>query len=845
MSLQDKPLVKPVDALARARLFELAQRDRCDTELLRDILWLISAHCHLLALPKAVGMVQDILAKAPDNWQRTIKELGLQEWRPLLRWITDNEERLGKSIGIDFNTRHTASGANPILGSGAPTFPLYTCLCETPPPGNHRRPFIELVGQFLLAHVNATRITATRSDYEDGSPAPNWKLLPNGSNPAALAVRRLSESPHLSQLLKMPVQLAPVDFVSELEDLPEPANELLARDQRQLFSFLQKAWEITDWHGSGRGGTDGGVGHAWVGGRWSFEAALSIEPTPIGDETDPFSNWGKLSTVRPSIQSSRQVRALQASDLPEDEDDLDEDIVLSGFDCATGKRDLGSLAQVARAKAKHIAMHNQLLPWTYTGLAVQEIAQLVAALRKSFNAIGRKPRAEHLVTFETLFALHCMLWTGSDAQRIASIEWADSSSDEQNAALALDMIGDGNVKLLRWRIRALTPHYETELHGNPDQLRACQPMLELPDHIGLWPYVDALLKANPALEKGGQLLTQSASTLTTEIGRWLCNNLPDGRVTITKLVNTLWNRLYAEIGDSTLASCITGNMHPLARVRLFYSTPNSDVLRRHYKHAIDQLSSQLYSALNKEKIQVPVRLNDVSKFAALGARLCPTIAAVQHLFQRLGRDIKIAATYTDRPGFIQYHNLLTLYTAQYFAYATTCRAIITPYLPLQRIDLERGITWLSDKDDERHHKTRLIWINPALLEHMTRYACHIETVRSQLDQQKVAASEPIFFLTETFRPELVRPKSIEPRLVHYLEVLANTHRRFLRTQLIERGCPPEVVDAFMGHWQQGEEPFGPYSNFSYGRFVQTLREYLLPLLADIGLPQTVPMRLAS
>lgn len=77
-----------------------------------------------------------------------------------------------------------------------------------------------------------------------------------------------------------------------------------------------------------------------------------------------------------------------------------------------------------------------------------------------------------------------------------------------------------------------------------------------------------------------------------------------------------------------------------------------------------------------------------------------------------------------------------------------------------------------------------------------------------------------------------------------IRIKPNTHRRFLRTELIERRCPPEVIDAFLGHWQQGEEPYGPFSSFSARSYVETLRTYLEPLLAEIGLTHAIASRIA-
>ncbi len=52
--------------------------------------------------------------------------------------------------------------------------------------------------------------------------------------------------------------------------------------------------------------------------------------------------------------------------------------------------------------------------------------------------------------------------------------------------------------------------------------------------------------------------------------------------------------------------------------------------------------------------------------------------------------------------------------------------------------------------------------------------------------------------------------------------------------LIERGCPPEAVDCWMGHWRQGQEPWDKFSSYSLGQYITELRAFLLPLLAELG-----------
>ena len=59
--------------------------------------------------------------------------------------------------------------------------------------------------------------------------------------------------------------------------------------------------------------------------------------------------------------------------------------------------------------------------------------------------------------------------------------------------------------------------------------------------------------------------------------------------------------------------------------------------------------------------------------------------------------------------------------------------------------------------------------------------------------------------------------------------------------MLETGCPPEVVDAWMGHWYRGEEPWRTFSSFAFADFRMALEEYLQPLiLKQLGFRAIAP-----
>lgn len=68
----------------------------------------------------------------------------------------------------------------------------------------------------------------------------------------------------------------------------------------------------------------------------------------------------------------------------------------------------------------------------------------------------------------------------------------------------------------------------------------------------------------------------------------------------------------------------------------------------------------------------------------------------------------------------------------------------------------------------------------------------------------------------------------------YIPHRINAYRKFLRTELSERGCPPEALAAFMGHWLRGEEPQDPYSSFCPAAYAGVLSDWITQLLKTLG-----------
>lgn len=851
----------PVNSESYQNILTIAEEHGVDTNMLREIFWQLTAHSHLIAFVQVATNLLWILDNAPASWKHALESAGIAEWRQTLEWVVREKVLLEEKVGEHISRPTNSNGYNPTRGHGLSVFSTYSTLCE--PVNNRpiREQYLLIVGQFIIAHIIGIRNTnLPRHAYESYGVEHDWKFLPNGVQQAAIGLRRLSESRFEKFLNTVDASVAPENFAQSIAPTPNTKSDndqevndeavdrqktdeqILFEDLVEITRFMKKCRGQLDWiERSGRRSSTG-KGHRWVGSRMEYGMRVTLEKQELGDSEDPKDSWGFVDVVRTRSSDIKTIQSYLDSDLSPDEDDEDDEMAQSHEDCKEAIKDAGSSARSARAKARYISTANQILPWSYGSLAYEEISNVITILLQEYAFLGDRntwSKAQRQKA-EAIVFIFVMLWTGSDEARAEEVRICHEAQAIQTG-VGIVIPANGNVNKICWRIAALQPEYRSNQIGIPLQIRRNVEYFDLPDMVGIAHMIDDLIATNKYVDNKRPLLTSRLTQLKEKAKDLLNQWFPGNRITLTKISHVLWNQIAAEIGDPAVASSVTGCVHTLARIRLFYTTLSTSSILRYYTTAATRIVKA--SGMAEERIPSDARpwMPNMQSETSVGARNCPTVGAVRNLFEGLRAAISKASEYTNSSEFAKYHNLYTLFTIQYFAYATSCRAVVTPYAHLSEIHESRGVAVISDKDNETNHKSRLVPIHPSLLSHMRCYAEHLEVMKRQMPSiPEKFKHEPCYFLDENFRSVQVRPKTIEPLLKPFLDVRANTHRRFLRTELIEMGCPHEVVDAFLGHWQRGEEPFGTYSSFSFSDYIVILNQYLEKLFNKIGL--TGPLR---
>ena len=824
----------PLNSSAHQSLISEIRNAEFDPEILRNFLWLINAHDRLIAFPRICGNIITIIEEAKATWEDKEIPPILEDAVPVLRWISEQGAFL-TTIGPEFNREPKKIKDHPVMNRGSSRHPLYTTLWNTCETENLRHEYRLLQAHLLFAHAKQIEANTTREAYEVYGGQEEWKSIPNSPYPACLAVRELSEARYASTLSNLQVNLDFSEFAQSLEHLPESSTAILKDRLTNLRIFLQKAAGLKNWINRGGSGSHSGAGGApRVTGFVEVSPSAFMQDLPITDPDDPDQDWGSQSMATDLELTPEKQKDLLELDLSPEEFDAAE-ILLSGYESSQ----TGTLAANGAAQLRHVAMENQLFPW---GFGLLTIADFGPAFIRMANWV-KEQFVDHLDSagskdwdkLEAFTLLRIMLFTGSSFERARKILVLPESNIHEDAELAFLKLPDQSHA---FQVKAIQPDYKTNDPATDGTDRLRTDYILLPDISTTHAYIKLLLEHRQKSRQGSHddflLFHRKLDTLKKNLMALLKEMDPSGRLTPHKASVFLQNRiLKVTKGDLCAASLICGEPHPLARVRLFYSVLSAEMLQEIYLKAIRELVDQMLQAGQKQFNVPTAQVQPLPRF--VGSRLCPTFDAVRNAVAALKCDFLSARPPFDSP---EAHNLYTLLTVWHFVFSTACRAIETPYLPLSEIDPETGIGLFADKDDGTGYKARLIWVPPTVMRLMRDYEAH----RIALSQT-YPSQAPVFFLLpgrkDSLQEAAVRPKTMMPVMKKYLAYPANFHRRFMRTELLNRGCPMEVVDAWMGHWYFGEEPWGLYSSFSFQDYRTALETYLKPLLDDLGLDGTV------
>jgi hypothetical protein len=514
--------------------------------------------------------------------------------------------------------------------------------------------------------------------------------------------------------------------------------------------------------------------------------------------------------------------------------------------------------------------------FAYEVPTTEEIARVIYNF---LSMVRRRKRPWRLIsddvfTFECIALAMTMIATGASMEEACQLRVCGAEQDPGQYDLVLQLNDKG--RRAKWRLRASLPEYQTEQVPDPFMTS----FMEVPDvvHAALLARILLRVRGAKAPVSCTPLFPYTEKEYSTFLRALLRRFDTTDRTTIKKLPKFLFAHLVSQSGGDVADACLASrHWHYLARVPTFYSTPSARRLQQLYATTVNNVGKQVRSAVRQfghiddDRIELeedkPIRLLDAKRHEPppattrgvsvrldidtpangcaseqgqrepetemrVGNRRCPTEKQVQLAIEDMKQRISDLSHGKKRRLQIDRHNLITLYTIEFFAACVGVRGVTTPYLRLDEVDAETGFTVLTEKT------VRAVWLPPAMVRQM-------ETYERYLRSQDLVQPLPTFgdkqpapcFLIDSNGAVEIRPTVKTDYLRKYLKNFdypANIFRRFIRNRLREKCCPASVVKAWLGHAARGEEIHHVYAQFSLGAYREALQDYLEPILEDVG-----------
>lgn len=866
----------PAQAPAHQSLIAACTAAGFDALALRRLLWLINAHPLLVAHAQVFEHAGALLESAQTT-PGVLREQGLideaPEWIELCRWISSERVRLTQMPGLallDRKPQHERD--HPLLRYGVARHGIVAALWNrhqstiTYPPDDRTpiaRAYFHLQMHTLAAYLHARLTYRQRhrrvnyggmEHYEHYEGLREWPIAPSPTSDVGLAIRELSLSAHDAIVQLFPTAQAAEEYADALSkirvdplQLPTGKPEAITRYMRSLSRYF------------GRYGTllRRGIGYRYMrrrrldpentGVRQRRPGYVNMPDVPgvfvqdhpefdLGDRgVDTDSIPVTTAFIAIGLEDAEETSALEATGLSPAES-LEPALQLYAG------QELGTKLARLRRQQLAIEMQAQSLPFSYSVPTAAELRTLhrflLHCLQQHLDGNAQN-RAEARLECMAALILLTMLALGQPLSRIRDLrfEAIDTSKavtlQTKHTTLVLD--AEGGRAAGFW-IPAIGPAYKTELSNALNAMHPHPPATGflLPDTLGAGAAIADFLATVQRPNNRAFGIEPGTATQTVE---QLLRATGLQRLTHPRIAHLL-PTLIASLGaDPTAQWLLCSESTRSDEPRLFYTQHRVDTLVRLYQRASHRLARQL-GIVPAIPALSPIATDPE---AVVGARFVAPADTVRELVCKLTAEIHTSRrTPLFGAPLVDYHASYTLYTWLFQALSTSIRALTSPRAnALFSVDNATGPARafdaaLSDKDDERSSRARLALIDEPLSRQLRSYRSHVDNLLQRLQPQlhRAGADEwqPLVVLDERRRFSPLTPSWVAAELEKRGAPLpANFHRAFLRTELLRRGVAVQVIDAFLGHFNVGESPFGRFSSFDYGLH----RAQLLPALQSL------------
>lgn len=440
-----------------------------------------------------------------------------------------------------------------------------------------------------------------------------------------------------------------------------------------------------------------------------------------------------------------------------------------------------------------------------------------------------------LIELETITILLTMLITGSSWKKAKRLLVLESKSYQKSEMVFLS---DKSL----WRIKIkLTNRVGIVLVNEKEYVEENTDILLLPDFFNIGKYIAKIknihdkikfekltpIKQAKAFKSDDKLLKKQAKLILKEFNNKKRINLTTSNVSkiIQKSIITVSG------GDAVVAEMITGARGLGNPAQHHYAMPTPLFLENRYRAAILIFNERL------KRLQIP---SENSNSKRITNWKCAKTKAIKDCLHNMRKIISNKKKITTLDELAEKHNAYTIYTLIGFLIATGYRFSIDPELDPKFID-KNGILVFADKVSGDFYQTRLAWMPEDIVEQLQYYSIHRVRALGMLFSKgqfgKTYFNKKntfVFFIDpETFEPVEVRPSNWSDIVKDFFPLPMNFSRAYMRTRLMLGFCQVDVMQAYMGHVQNGLESYGKKSSLSPMIYKSTIQPYFEKVFKEI------------
>jgi hypothetical protein len=458
----------------------------------------------------------------------------------------------------------------------------------------------------------------------------------------------------------------------------------------------------------------------------------------------------------------------------------------------------------------------QSLGYGWNHLSPGDVGRILKLLT---DAAKYPPTPANVERFETAFALAACLFTGRRLRQLVPLtftcvsEWPLDSGIPPGLIRCSDSYG--------WYIPAGRPGKPKEGSFHEDDVCIWLPTPPLVEKLATVTFTARGILNEPT----APLFFHSLEHLQRSCGDALRGT--DARragATLEALERWLFHAIRLSAGgDAGLAQLVTTRSEITSRTQSYYSSCTQGQLEDLWWAAVKRI-------VDGTLCRAPHCSLAERRF---GSRHFPSDTIMVDLRVQLQRQVSTARSLSEK------HNAITLYTFALCSLALALRPTDRPVLKCAGIDSGTGLVAIDDDRNRDPFMVRLSWAAPVVATQLQLYVDHLNVLathrRDVADALKGDAPFiPMFLLND----ERLEPCTLYDLMSRTSKLVLpalkeNFARHYMKGKLVGL-CATETVQAFMGHWNRGTEPFGVRSGLDPLLYRADLMRTLPGILDDLG-----------